>query len=98
VSVRATIKNVGARDAVETVQLYIRLRGTSVARPVRELKGFERVSLRAGEAREVTFTLGREQLAFWNIDMKRVVEPGALTVWIAPDARSGTPTEIVIAE
>jgi beta-glucosidase len=78
------------------VQLYIRLRGTSVARPVRELKGFERVRLQPGETRRVEFRLGREELEFWNIDMKDVVEPAALSIWIAPDSASGNPAEVEI--
>ena len=68
------------------VQLYIRQRGTSVARPVRELKGFQRITLAPGQSRRVEFTLGRDELRFWNINMKNVVEPAEVTVWIAPDS------------
>lgn len=92
----AEISNTGQRAGVETAQLYIRLRGTSVARPVRELKGFERVRLQPGETRRVEFRLGREELKFWNIDMKDVVEPAALSIWIAPDSASGNPAEVEI--
>lgn len=95
-SVGADIRNTGPRDGTETVQLYIRLRGTSVARPVRELKGFRRVQLAAGQSRRVQFSLGRDELAFWNVDMKRVVEPCALYVWIAPDSARGTPARVEI--
>ena len=98
VKVTATIRNVGDRDGVEIVQLHIRQRGTSVARPVRELKGFQRVALRAGEQKQIEFILGREELAFWNIDMKHVVEPAMLTVWVGPDARSGQRAELTIGE
>ena len=96
--VSAEIRNTSSRDGVEVVQLYIRLRGTSVARPVRELKGFQRVALGAGESRRVEFTLGREELRFWNIDMKDIVEPAALTVWVAPDSQSGQSAEVQITE
>jgi beta-glucosidase len=94
----AEVRNTGAREGTETVQLYIRLRGTSVARPVRELKGFQRVQLMPGEKRRVEFKLGRDELAFWNIDMKDVVEPGSLHVWIAPDCARGIPSKVEILE
>jgi beta-glucosidase len=97
-AVSADIRNTGAREGTETVQLYIRLRGTSVARPVRELKGFQRVRLAAGESRHVEFKLGRDELAFWNIDMKDVVEPSSLYVWVAPDCTQGQPAAVTISE
>jgi len=96
ITVRATVKNVGTRDAVEVAQLYVRLRGTSVSLPVRELKGYQRLALAAGESREVGFSIGREQLAFWNIDLKYVVEPSAVSIWIAPDAQAGVPAELTV--
>ena len=97
-SVAAEVRNSGAREGTETVQLYIRLRGTSVARPVRELKGFQKVHLAPGEARRVEFKLGRDELAFWNAQMQRVVEPCALYVWVAPDSSRGEPAVAEIAE
>jgi beta-glucosidase len=89
ISVEATVKNSGPRTGAEVVQLYICQRGTSVARPVRELKGFEKITLAAGEARRLKFALTKEELAFWNIDMRRTVESGELTVWVAPHAQGG---------
>jgi beta-glucosidase len=94
--VSADIRNTGGRGGTETAQLYIRLRGTSVARPVRELKGFSRLYLAPGERRHVEFTLGRDELSFWNIDMRDVVEPGSLYVWIASDCTQGSPEKIEI--
>jgi beta-glucosidase len=85
----ATILNKGHRAATEVVQLYVRDVVGSVTRPVRELKGFQRVTLAPGESRKVTFTLKAADLAFTNIDMKKVVEPGEFELWIAPDAASG---------
>jgi beta-glucosidase len=67
IRVSAVITNSGTRPGRETVQLYIRQRGTSVARPLKELKGFQILQLAPGESRQVEFTLGREQLAFWNL-------------------------------
>jgi beta-glucosidase len=87
--VSAEVRNSGTRAGDEIVQLYIREEGTSVARPVRELKGFQRVSLRPGESRRVEFALTRDELAFWNADMKFAVEPARLTVWVAPNSTAG---------
>ena len=98
VTVTAEVRNVGPRDGVEVVQLYIRQRGTSVGRPVRELKGFQRVALRAGESRSVEFTLGREELAFWNLEMQQRVEPALVTVWVTSDAQSSDGVELKISE
>ena len=66
VTVSATVTNSGAHDTDEVVQLYIHQRYGSASRPVRELKGFERVSLAAGESRTVMFELGPDQLRYWN--------------------------------
>jgi beta-glucosidase len=63
------------------VQLYIRDRVSSVTRPVKELKGFERVTLQPGETRTVCFDIGPDHLAFWNVDMKFVVEPGEFDIF-----------------
>ncbi len=85
------IKNTGERDASEVVQLYVRDVVASLARPVRELKGFEKIHLKAGETRTVTFTITPEQLAFWNLNMEHRVEPGEFQLWISTDSNSGTP-------
>jgi beta-glucosidase len=97
-TVEADVQNTGAREGTETVQLYIRMRGTSVARPVRELKGYQRVHMAAGESRRIEFKLGREELAFWNIDMKEVVEPCSLYVWVSPDCTQGEPAKVELSE
>lgn len=96
IRVSATVRNSGKVGADEIVELYIRQRGTSVARPVRELKGFQRITLAPGQSQRVDFTLGRDELSFWNIDLKNVVEPAEVTVWIAPDSTSGTSAELTI--
>lgn len=98
IKVSAVVRNTGRRAGTETVQLYIRLRATSVARPVRELKGFRRVSLAPGESTRVEFVLGRDELSFWNAEMKHEVEPSSLYVWIAPDSGSGEPARVDIAD
>jgi beta-glucosidase len=94
----AEVKNTGNRAGEEVVQCYIREQGTSVVRPVRELKGYRRIALAAGESKRVEFMLGRDELAFWNIDMKEVVEPARLTVWIGPNATEGSQAEVNIGE
>ena len=96
ITVTADVKNTGAQPATEVVQLYIRQTGTSVARPVRELKGFQRITLAPGESKTLNFQLTREDLAFWNIDMKQVVEPAKVTVWVAPDSVSGAGVDLTI--
>lgn len=92
------MKNTGGRAVDEVVQLYIRQTGTSVVRPVRELKGFRRVSLAPGASQKVEFILGHDELKFWNLDMKDAVEPAQLTVWIAPDSTGGKPAQVTIGE
>src|SRR4029077_7938549 len=85
----ATVTNAGSFRADEIAQLYVRLRGTSIALPVRELKGFRRLSLKPGESARVEFSVGRDELAFWNIDLHDVVEPAQATVWIGPNSAEG---------
>jgi len=70
------------------------LRGTSVARPVRQLKGFRRIALAPGESRRVEFTIGRDELSIWQRDTKYAVELAELNIWIAANAQSGTPVTV----
>jgi len=78
-SVTVTVTNTGAREGDEVVQLYIRQDLTSLVRPVMELKGFQRITLKPGEKREVTFPLGFEEVKFWK-DGQWVAEPGTVQV------------------
>ncbi len=89
ITVTAEIVNRGSREGVETPQLYIHQLAASVAQPVRRLRGFQRISLKPGERRTVTFTLSAADLAFHNSQMQLVTEPGRFQVWIAPDAARG---------
>lgn len=82
-----TVQNVGERDGEETVQMYIRDPFASVSQPVKELKGFKRVSIPMGESAEVTFTLTPDDLRFYNEDMNFVWEPGEIQVFIGHDSR-----------
>ena len=80
--VSVQVQNTGKRDGVEVVQLYLRDLVASVTRPVKELKGFQRIALKAGETKTVEFTLTKEQFSFVGIDHKMTVEPGELQVMI----------------
>jgi beta-glucosidase len=82
VTVRAVVKNVGKVAADEVAQLYVQDLVGSITRPVRELKGFQRVHLKPGESREVSFQLSADDLAFYGRNMTRATEPGAFHAWI----------------
>lgn len=87
------ITNSGAYDAQEVVQLYIRDKVGSLVRPVKELKGFKKIMIKAGDTVRVNFTLTTDELAYWNADMQQRAEAGEFTVWIAPDSQSGEGTD-----
>jgi beta-glucosidase len=82
VKVSATVRNAGEREGDEVVQLYVRDAVASVARPLKELRGFKRVHLKPGEAATVEFTLTPDDLAFLDQRMRRVVEPGTFVVMV----------------
>lgn len=90
------LKNTGKYEGTEIAQLYVQDKSASVTRPVKELKRFTRVTLKPGETKKVTFTLPIEELAFWNIDMKKIVEPGDFLLWVAPNSVSGNSTEFKV--
>ncbi len=97
-TVSADIANNGTRASEETVQLYVRLEGTSTAQPVRALKAFQHVKLAAGEKRHVTFHLGPEAFALWDDQNKYVVESARAKIWISPDSAHGSEATIEIAK
>ena len=90
------LSNTGNCEGTEVAQLYVQDRVGSVVRPVKELKRFERVTLAPGETKTVTFELPVAELAFWNIDMEYVVEPGDFRLWVAGDSASGEPVDFVV--
>ena len=90
------LKNTGRYEGTEVAQLYVQDKVGSVVRPVRELKRFERVTLAPGESKTITFELPVSELAFWNIDMEYVVEPGDFRLWVAGDSASGTPVDFCV--
>ncbi|TWT47710.1 glycoside hydrolase family 3 N-terminal domain-containing protein [Botrimarina hoheduenensis] len=85
-TVRVRVTNTGSYTGAETVQVYVRDLVSSVTRPVIELKNFKRVTIPAGESRDVELTLTPAELAFWNIDKKLVVEPGEFDVLVGPSS------------
>ncbi|HEU0055612.1 MAG TPA: glycoside-pentoside-hexuronide (GPH):cation symporter, partial [Longimicrobium sp.] len=85
--VLARVTNTGARAGSEVVQLYIRDRVSSVTRPVKELKGFRRVELAPGESAEVALEIGPDALAFHDVEMRWVVEPGEFEVMVGASSR-----------
>jgi beta-glucosidase len=86
-TIRCRVKNTGARVGDEVVQLYVHDVLASVARPVMQLEGFERVALAPGEEKELTFTLSRDQLQMLDRDMHWVVEPGAFRVMVGSSSK-----------
>ncbi len=96
ITVSAELQNTGDRSGTEVVQLYVRDLVGNVTRPVKELKGFQRVSLNAQEARRVEFTIDAQDLAFYDRKMNRVIESGQFHVWIAGDSESGVMGEFEI--
>lgn len=98
VHVSADITNTGKRDGDEIVQFYIRDISASVVRPVRELKGFKKISLKAGETKTVEFEAGPDELGFFDTAGKFIVEPGKFNVWIAPVSNGGLQGEFTVRE
>ena len=96
IKVSVDLKNTGKRTATEVAQLYVQDCVGSVVRPVKELKRFQRVELAPGQTKTVTFELPVSELAFWNIDMEYVVEPGDFRLWVAGDSDSGNPVNFVV--
>ena len=87
IKVTVPVTNTGSRDADEVVQLYLHDVVASIARPVKELKDFARISLRAGETRNVTFTITADKLKFYNSELQYVCEPGEFQIMVGPNSR-----------
>ena len=93
---KVTLKNIGELDGDEVVQLYLTAKRASVARPFRALKAFKRVSLKAGESKEIVFELGSQELGVYNEDLKWVVEPGPYVIAVGGGLESLTEAELAI--
>ena len=90
------VTNSGKREGTEVVQMYIRDRVSSVTRPVKELKGFRKISLRPGDTKTVTLDITPESLAFFDINMKCVVEPGEFEIMVGSSSRDGDLQKVVL--
>ena len=89
-SFKATVAvtNTGSKDACEVVQLYMHDPVASIARPVKELKGFRRIMLKAGETKEVTFDITEKDLSYYDAEGRQVFEPGKFDIMLGHDSRS----------
>jgi beta-glucosidase len=96
VQCRVDVTNTGKREGSEVVQMYIRDKVSSVTRPVKELKGFQRVFLKPGEKKTVSFEIGPELLAFYDINMKYVVEPGDFEIMVGNSSRDADLQKVVL--
>src|SRR5215472_5692648 len=94
--VSVDVTNTGSRAGDEVVQLYIREEVSSVTRPIKELRGFERVPIKPGETRTVTFQVGPEELRFYNREMKPVVEPGTFKIMVGPNSADLTSVSLEV--
>jgi beta-glucosidase len=97
-TVSTDVTNTGTRASEETVQLYVRLEGTSTAQPIRALKGFQHVKLAAGQAQHVTFRLGPDAFALWDDQNKYTVEPARVRIRISPDSAHGSEATLEITK
>ncbi|MCM1120538.1 MAG: beta-glucosidase BglX [bacterium] len=93
-----TLTNTGSRQGTEVVQLYIRDLEGSVARPVRELKGFQRVTLAPGESRRISFAITIEQLCFYRLDMSYGAEPGRFRVFVGGNSDTDNGADFVLRQ
>ena len=93
--ISVNLKNIGTLDGKETVQLYIKDEVSSVVRPLRELKGYKKAFVKAGEKVKVDFKVGFEELSFYNSQLEKVVEPGSFTVYVGNDCRTENGVKII---
>ena len=96
VTASVQVTNSGSREASEVVQLYIRDVEASISRPLMELKGFERITLRPGETRTVRFTITPQLLKFYDSDLQYVLEPGEFTIMTGPDCKHVSSARLMV--
>ena len=99
VTVTANVTNTGDVAGDEVVQLYIHQRAGSDTRPMRELKGFERVTLEPGGTKAVTFTLGAKELSYWSTNLRQQVQDATdYDIWVGSDSLASLHTELVVVQ
>lgn len=96
ITVQANVVNAGNCHGKEVVQLYFHDKVASIARPRKELKGFQKVELAPGECKDITFNVGRDDLQFYGINLKSIFEPGEFDIWVGSDSQSGLHTVLDI--
>ena len=94
--VTVNIKNTGLTDGEETVQLYIRDYAASVIRPVKELKAFKKIMIKAGETKEVSFSLTKDDLSFYDADGNSIIESGKFSVFVGPNSRDTKKADFIL--
>lgn len=98
ITVTFDLANTGKYDATEVAQLYFHDIAASVTRPVKELVDFRRITLKAGEKKTISMDLPIQKLAFWNYEMKKVVEPGMFDLWIGSSSADGLKTQFEVID
>ena len=98
VTVGVDVRNTGSVAGTEVVQLYIRNTAASVEQPVRELKGFARIALAPGEQKHVEFPLGFDELNFYNVEIRRTVEPTTYKIWVGGSSLATAETSLQVVE
>jgi beta-glucosidase len=93
----ADVTNTGERGGTEVVQMYIRDRVSSATRPIKELKAFRKIYLEPGETESVAFEIAPEQLAFYDIHMKFVVEPGEFEIMLGNSSRDADLQKVILS-
>jgi beta-glucosidase len=96
VTVAVDVRNTGSVAGTEVVQLYLRCPNVSVEQPLRELKGFTRITLGPGESKHVEFPLGFDELNFYNVDLKQVVEPTTYDIWVGGNSLATAETTLKV--
>ncbi|WP_234408998.1 glycoside hydrolase family 3 C-terminal domain-containing protein [Marinilabilia salmonicolor] len=98
IKVKVNVSNTGSLDATEIVQFYISDKSASIVRPVKELKGFQRVFIEAGKKKEVVFSISASSLGFWDSEGDYLVEPGTFSLMVGGNSLSGLNGEIFLIE
>ena len=97
VTVRVPVSNTGTRAGDEVVQVYLRDDASTVTRPVKELVGFERITLDPGESRTVEIAIRPDSFALWNREMRRVIEPGEFNIMVGPNSQDLKSVKLTVA-
>ena len=99
ITANVTLKNTGQRAGTEVAQLYIHdVTASAGPRPVRELRGFQKILLQPGEAREISFTISEKELGYYDAKGNWLVEPGTFQLWISRDSASGEPAKFELIQ